>query len=667
MYVNKKVLVLWLFIFSFMYVDVSFSGEPTAYYIDTVNHRKSEATEIKLACDLLGIRFSQHMLGTKNDEAILKTIGNLRNQNVLILSVRALKYLNENNLLSWRKGGGKTNALILDIDQDTDVSDLNRLTHNNFRDFLVLHLQDSTSFVSVSKSEKITRELGGLTHSLDRLGEISVIGFDLNAFTDDRCLIELVTLPGKSGIPIFFKTDSAMGHLFFLASWEKIMANETNELLKIMPYLIFLKDSFGDRCWHGSNDYANLTIDDPWLREPYGYISFEALGREARKNQFHVTIAFIPYNYKKSQEEAIEIFRRYSDNLSIVIHGNNHNFSEFRERTKSESDAPETKSIHPDESNIIQAQFRMDKFSSLTGIPYDRVMVFPRGFFTMENMQHLKKNNFLMTVNSTRPSNSGDWQSASEQFRGITLQHNGFPMVIRYGIPEIDDKKSEESLNAWIQMRLFLDLPVVLYTHMNFFKGGALSFNSIAQKVNNTQPKIIWSNLGNIARHLYLQRKTNENEIEILAYTSELHVKNSYSDAMKYIIKKQEDFLIPIRSVMVNGKDSIYSRHSNFIRIETLIEPGCENIIQILYRSDYQIGSFTYPDVGLITACIRGLSDFRDIYLSKLPWGNKIIFIFYKLGGVKCIPFLILAIAGILLLMFKVYVKCKRRKLRSHP
>lgn len=207
-------------------------------------------------------------------------------------------------------------------------------------------------------------------------------------------LVDVVNGSGKPLYPIFLKTDSAKRSVFFLTSWEKVFPAETNSLLKIMPILMFLKYSFGDRCWHGINDYANLTIDDPWLREPYGYISFADLCREAKKVPFHVTISFISYNYLKSRNDAIEIFRQCQKNLSIAVHGNNHDFSEFRSDGKKRITDNKIKGIHPDEKNILQALYRMDTFSRKTGLSYDRVMIFPRGEFDKESLGFLKKTQF---------------------------------------------------------------------------------------------------------------------------------------------------------------------------------------------------------------------------------------------------------------------------------
>jgi len=66
----------------------------------------------------------------------------------------------------------------------------------------------------------------------------------------------------------------------------------------------------------------DLTVDDAWLREPYGYLQYSDLLQEMRRHNFHTTIAFIPWNYDRSEPDVISLFRANSDRLSICIHGN---------------------------------------------------------------------------------------------------------------------------------------------------------------------------------------------------------------------------------------------------------------------------------------------------------------------------------------------------------
>ena len=103
---------------------------------------------------------------------------------------------------------------------------------------------------------------------------------------------------------------------------------------EVAPVMMFVKYSAGDRGWHAPYHYANFTIDDPWLREPYGRLSYEGLLKEMEKHNFHTTIAFIPWNYDRSEASVVTLFREHPDRFSISIHGDNHDHGEFENPQK---------------------------------------------------------------------------------------------------------------------------------------------------------------------------------------------------------------------------------------------------------------------------------------------------------------------------------------------
>lgn len=666
MKLNNKIVIILILFTQIIFVNIALAKEAEVIFVDIEDHGISDAEEIKLACDLLGVRFRTHFVRTTDKKEILKSSKELYDKEVLILAGRVLKYFNKDIVSLFVQSQGKTKILILDINSDTDIEDLKIWSENMIKNFRQFDSPSPTTSIRVVENDQISKELGGLEYPLIGSGAGMVNGLELTNFIGAVSLIEVVDDSGKRVCPVFVKTDSVKRSVFYLTSWEKVISTKTNSLLKIMPILMFLKHSFGDRCWHGSNDYANLTIDDPWLREPYGYLSFADLCREAKKNRFHVTIGFIPYNYQKSHNGAIEIFRQCQQNLSIALHGNNHDLSEFRSSGNARLTDKILSDIHPDEKNILQALYRMDAFKQKTGLSYDQVMIFPRGDFTKESLALLKKHNFLMTVNSTKPSNAADVKNDVDRLRGITLEFANFPMVIRHGISDRkNDKRALAEAKSWIQMRLFLDLPVLLYTHHDFFKDGADEFNAIAGVINTIQPDVLWTSLGNIAKYMYLQKRVDNRKIEILAYSSDLVIRNKYPFNMKYVVKKQEDFVIPIQSVEVDGVKHEYIQDGNHIRTEIEIELGCEKNIRILYYSDYQVGSFTYSDTDLQVTLIRTLSDFRDLYLSKVPFGDKIVKVFYLIGGGKktVIGMIgIIIMAGAMGIYFVWHIKNKNSK-----
>lgn len=663
---NKITMVLLLLFTQMSFANIALSKEAEVTFVDIEGHSLKDAAEIKLACDLLGVRFNTHYVRKIRDTEMLKSTTELKDKKVLILTGRVLKYFNQDIVSLFGQRHRKTKILILSINSDTDIADLKTWSENRIKNLREFDFSSLATSIRVVKDDQIARELGGLEYPLISSDAGMINGFELADSTGAVNLVELVDESGKLLCPVFLKIDSAKKSVFFLSSWEKVFSAETNSFLKIMPILMFLKYTFGDRCWHGINDYANLTIDDPWLIEPYGYTNFTALCREAKKTRFHVTIGFIPYNYQRSHNDAIEIFQRCKQNLSIAVHGNNHDLSEFRFNGNERLTDRKVSYIHPEEKNILQALYRMDIFNRKTGLLFDRVMIFPRGYYAKESLNLLKKHNFLMTVNSTMPFNAEHFTSRADLMRKITLEFENFPLVMRYGISDWKkDKRAVAEAKSWIQMRLFLDLPVLLYTHHAFFKNGSDEFNALADMINKARPAVVWTGLGNIGKNLYLQKRINDHEIEILAYTGDLVIKNKYPVSMKYVLRKQEDFAIPIQSVEVDGVNHEYFKDGNDIRIEVEIEPGFEKNVRILYHSDYQVGSFSYSDSDLQVTLIRSLSDFRDLYVSKLPFGDKIVKAFYETGGVKNVIIIFSGLIGLILILLVWYIKHAKSKKRN--
>ena len=70
-------------------------------------------------------------------------------------------------------------------------------------------------------------------------------------------------------------------------------------------------------------------MDDPYLKRRYGFVHFETLAQQLEKMRCALTIAFIPYNYSRSDHLTVELLRRCSDRFSISVHGCDHTGSEF--------------------------------------------------------------------------------------------------------------------------------------------------------------------------------------------------------------------------------------------------------------------------------------------------------------------------------------------------
>ena len=81
---------------------------------------------------------------------------------------------------------------------------------------------------------------------------------------------------------------------------------------------MYLRAAAGDKAWHFARQYANLTVDDAWLIEPYGHLSYAGLLAEMEKHDFHTTVAFIPWNFDRSRPDVVSIVRAHPDDSRSV-------------------------------------------------------------------------------------------------------------------------------------------------------------------------------------------------------------------------------------------------------------------------------------------------------------------------------------------------------------
>ncbi len=420
----------------------------------------------------------------------------------------------------------------------------------------------------------------------------------------------------------------------------------------IAELMIFLRQAAGERAWHMPASYANLTVDDPWLTEPYGGLGYKALLREMEIHNFHTTIAFVPWNFDRSQPEVVSLFQDHSDRFSISIHGNNHNHREFG--------GYNTQPFEGQRKDIKQALARMEQFRKRTGLPYDRVMVFPHAVAPAETFGILKKDDYWATVNSQNvPLGSRIPEDPLFPLTPWTLAFKGFPSVKRISA-EVPVSNIDVAVNS------FLGNPELFYVHQEFFEDQIGAFNAIADQVNRLEPQVRWKSLGYIMRHLYLIRLRSDQDYDVLAISSNLALVNPTERSIVFHVHKSEDPEIPLRTVLVDGIPVAHKSAFNEISFDVLIGPKQSRDVKVSYSDGVSLASVDISKKSLLITFDRRLSDFRDLRLSRSVLGRKVQSFYYRYGldslerlAERSIGFLLAIIAGYLL--FRVIRARSRR------
>jgi hypothetical protein len=516
--------------------------------------------------------------------------------------------------LRGRKSGALP-VLVYGITGKTSQSELKLWSGGTVRECELLNASFHPRTVAVATQSPITRQIGGA---------------NLPAVAAPNCKIKTNSVPAVRTIlaardddgtdaPLLVRTLTKSGDLFFApqatlfdGSWIANPARLPEAFSSVAPFMLFLSYAAGDYGWHLSGHYANVTIDDPWLVQPYGYLDYTALAVEMEKHNFHTTIAFIPWNFDRSKSDVIATFRSHPDRYSICIHGNNHAHREFNEYR--------TNPLADQVAAIRQGIARMEQFSARTRIPYDRFMVFPHGVAPEPTFAALRTYGFLGTANSLNvPLGEHFPRDPMFLLRPYTTNYAGLLSLYRYpaggAIPRLA-----------ITVQAFLGNPLLFYDHSSLFTSGMGAFNSYADFVNQIQPDTKWASLGEIARHSYLMRRRMDGGIDVRMLSSEMKLENSADTAVSFYVQRNSSPGMT-GTLTMDGALEDLDRSS---AAPVVIPAHQMRMFRVIYDNNLHLASEPVKGRSPYVYILRMISDCRDIYMSRSSWGNAFIRGYYQ-------------------------------------
>jgi len=625
-------------------------------YIDITDEPIGSYKIIEATCRFYGLETDKLILKQESLQDIKASVFEKDELKAVVMSADSFKSIEEKVLFSMliHLQNLGIPLIITEVSLDTDSKLLQNLSNNKILGMARANNLSAQSIKKISELKTYAHQMAGFESAFaneelnyfrldDPIGVESII-----YITNERC---------EDFFPVFVRISVKGQEIFFLTRGQ---ISESSSFSKsILPVMMFLRHACSTYCWHSSNHFANFMVDDPWLTESYGHFNYKKLCND-NDEIFHTTIGFIPWNFDRSEQNVVKIFKEYPYKLSLCIHGNNHDHYEFYKYETDSSDPWPAKPLNVQEYNIKQALARMEKHKELTGLDYDRVLVFPHGIAPEKTLGLLKKYNFLATVNADNvPLGADKPKDPFFDLRAVTLEFENFPSFRRY-----TPSRSEFE----IALDLFLDNPLLFYAHHDYFKKGMESFNETAEMVNRLEPDIQWRSLGYIAKHYYLERLREDGNYDVKAFTNHFIVKNHHEKDLIYYIQQSENFSIPIRQVTVNGDSCAYKEADEKLILTIDIPEGesCEVFIE--YENDLDVESIDIAKDDPRINKLRKISDFRDITLSQNFFGRFIISIYYDTGlykwGMKKIIVvfaLIVIFAGLALGGF-IYYRRKKKK-----
>jgi hypothetical protein len=326
-----------------------------------------------------------------------------------------------------------------------------------------------------------------------------------------------------------------------------------------------------------------------------------------KQENFATNLAFIPWNYTRSQPRVAELFRKHPRRLSLSIHGCDHTKREFGHTAAG-----------PLFSKARASRARMAKHRELTGIPCDNVMVFPQGVFSTAALRAIKQAGFLAAVNSTPfPVNDPPEKlRVRDLLSPAVTRHSSLPLFIRRYPRHV----------AEFALDLFLGKPALMVEHHDYFRDGCRQLETFAAQINHLSDTIYWCGLGEIARNSFLWRTDAAEIVHVQLFCNQSIVANNWPTPRHFKFWKSldRDQLKP-SAVAANGEYVTTITSESDVCFERTLQPGEKVAIELASPEGALSGGLRFGSAwyrGKVFAR-RHLCELRDNYLCRIRLFRK--------------------------------------------
>jgi hypothetical protein len=366
---------------------------------------------------------------------------------------------------------------------------------------------------------------------------------------------------------------------------------------KLAPVIMFLRYAFQDRLWHNDNPRACFIIDDPLLKPRHGFLNYKDLLALMAKERFSTSIAFIPWNYRRSQKRVADMLAPPASGYSLCVHGCDHTAGEF-----GETNAEVLR------EKAARALAWMARHRDLSGLPFDKVMVFPGGVFSAEALKTLASSGYLAAVNSTSfpVGSNGLTLRLRELLDVAVMRFSNFPLFVRRYPKEV----------AEIAFDLLLGRPALLVEHHEYFREGYEAIARVVREVNAAEEHLEWTGLEEICSAACLKR-VEGSEVHVRFYCDRFRLRNTEPGRRTFVLWRRQPTGTPDPVISINGQPAEFEQQGESLKCSMTLEPG--RIAEIAIQRPAQ-GS-TSPSIAprpLKRASVfarRHLCEFRDNYV----------------------------------------------------
>jgi hypothetical protein len=522
----------------------------------------------------------------------------LRSSNEGVFAVSATTFAAAQALLgrdrdSWF--AGLTAAFIYGVDDAVDEDLTSRITGGSL--WSAPPYRGRLRYTFTRESDRASGPLAGMSFSVE--GEHSRFRA-LRLQENYKAIITAGDCPylikaKNAGCSLFMTPSSRFTDLDAPAGEENLRTPDASGLL---PSLIFLRAVFGETCWHNPHPRATLTIDDPLLKRRYGFLSYEELMNEVEAGGFATTLAFIPWNYRRSWQAVVDLLLRHPDRASICIHGCDHTQGEF-----------ESNNHDMLRYKARLALERMNEHRRLTRLQHEPIMIFPQGRFSVAALHALSVEGYLAAVNTSPiPSDQQNHNLKLRDLFNTSVSYcDGFPVFARRYPTSIES----------IALDLFLGKPAILVEHHTYFRDGYERPRDFLGHVGRLDRRLKWAPLESVLMSSGRYKRAGS-MVEAQFFTRRFVIKNPFESTTSFVVSAKSDCAAVVSSVLRNGYPIDARRVDDAVEAEVELAPHEEAVVEVPPAAwsespPSKLGATYAASVALR----RYLSEFRDNHLSR--------------------------------------------------
>jgi hypothetical protein len=400
-----------------------------------------------------------------------------------------------------------------------------------------------------------------------------------------------------NGVPVFL---SVSGVINVDAPLVKRTFDVREHFMAAVPIVLYMKWALAAYCWRSAVSCACLVIDDPLLQPRYGYLNYKRLLALMERLNFSTSIAFIPWNWRRSARTTVRLFQENAGRFSISIHGCDHTDAEYG---------------GSDQSRLAwkshQAGERMSRHRSRTGLAHDKVMIFPQGVFSESAIESLKRDDFIAVVNSEVFSDIADDHRVriSDYWNVAVTNYCDFPIFTR--------RYPSQGIQNFA-FDILLGKPCIIVAHHSDCADDCQDIAHLVQDLNALKVTLGWTSLAEIVRTGYRQREISASVIEAEIPGVETKFDNQSQRPVHFRVTKSESVPAAIRDVRVDGQSVPWSPSDDGLMFELTVEPRQAKIARIRYKPSSTPGYKGEPLTYWAKAMARRyLCEIRDNYLTR--------------------------------------------------